>query len=104
MQIVQDRYNEAKLKVHIRENSGREFRYIPITDLGFYEYAINDESRYGALNRLNDFLHSQEEIFVRIGLGRRYKVPDGRDGFWIQANGIYTFPECPEGIRCYRRG
>lgn len=99
LQIARDRYN--KVRIHLQENSGREFRDVPITDLGFYENAMSHVAEHRALSRLNDFLHSQEEVFVRVGLSREYQSPDGRRGFWIQANGIYTFPDCPEGIRCY---
>jgi hypothetical protein len=107
LQVVKDCYNDSKLRVHIMENSGREFRYISITDLGFYEYAMSHAAEHGALDsltqRVNGFLHSQEEVFVRVGLSREYQSPDGRRGFWIQANGIYTFPGCPADIRCYHR-
>jgi len=102
LQILRDGYN--RVKIHLRENSGREFQYVPITDLGFYEYATSHAAEHGALNGLNDFLRRQEEVFVRVGLSREHESPDGRRGFWIQANGIYTFPDCPEDIRCYHRG
>ncbi len=100
LQIVKDCYNDTKLRVHIMENSGRELRYISITDLGFYECAMSHVAERGALDRLNDFLHSQEEVFVRVGLSREHES-QGRKGFWIQANGIYTFPDCPKDIRSY---
>jgi len=102
LQIVKDCYNNTKLRVHITENSGREFRYISITDLGFYECAMSHVAERGALDRLNDFFHSQEEVFIRVGLSREHES-QGRKGFWIQANGIYTFPDCPEDIRRYHR-
>ncbi|MDI6450339.1 hypothetical protein [Anaerobaca lacustris] len=101
-QILRDRYN--KVKVHLRENSGREFQYVPITDLGLYEYVMSHVADDGALGRLNDFLCSQREVFIRVGLGREYRVPDRGRGFWIQVNGIYTFPECFKDIRCHWRG
>jgi hypothetical protein len=73
-----------------------------MTDLGFYGYAVAHAGDDVALNRLNEFVHSQDEVFVRIGLSREYTSPDGRRGFWVQANGIYTFPDYPEDIRCHR--
>ncbi len=103
IQIVQDTYNSSKLKAHLTDGSGREFRYMSITDLGFYEYAMQQASDRMALRRLNDFIHGQEEAYVRVGLSREYESPDGRRGFWMQVNGIYTFPDFFEQIRCYGR-
>jgi hypothetical protein len=103
LQIVRDAYNLTKIKVHVRDRSGREFRYMPITDLGFYEYAIRSAGDGTSLQKLNDFICRQESVVLRVGLSREYKAVDGRQGFWLQANGIYTFPDYLEEIRCYRR-
>jgi hypothetical protein len=51
---------------------------------------------------LNDFIHQQQEACVRVGLSREYQSPDGRQGFWMQINGVYTFPGFFEGTRGYR--
>ena len=53
------------------------------------------------LGALNEFIQSQDVIFLRIGLSRSYKAPNGKEGFWMQANGIYTFPNYLEEIRSY---
>lgn len=103
LKTVRDRYNEEKLKVHLRDGSGKEFRYMSITDLGFYEYTVRSVGNTRALRQLNDFIGAQDELFLRIGLSREYTSPDGRRGFWMQANGIYTFPGFIEEIRSYRR-
>ena len=98
--IVEDGYKPGKLRVIFTDQAGKSFRYLSITDLGFFEYA----ERHAAENRidaLNDFIHSQEELYIRLGLGRIHKTNDGRNGFWLQVNGIYTFPEYNEEIRCY---
>lgn len=97
--IVPDSYKPGKIKVIFSDKSGREFRYLAITDLGFYSYA--ESNRGDDFSNLNSFIHSQSEIYVRLGLGRVYKSPDGRNGFWMQVNGIYTFPEYLGEIRCY---
>lgn len=102
LQILRDRYN--KVKVHLRENSGGEFQYVPVTDLVLCEYVLSHVADDAALDRLNDFLCSQREVFIRVGLGREYRAPDGKTGFWIQVNGIYTFPDCFEYMRCHQRG
>lgn len=97
--IVEDRYK--KIRVNFTDQSGGSFRFLPITDLGFFEYAernLTDDNLY----ELNNFIHTQQELYLRLGLSRLYKnEKDGRSGFWLQVNGIYTFPEYFKKIRCY---
>lgn len=97
VRIEKDRYNPNKIKLHFTDGSGAQFRYISITDLGFAEYA-EKKSDYEYINQL---LHNQEEVFLRVGLSRRYKSPNGKDGFWLQVNGIYSFPDYFKPARCY---
>jgi hypothetical protein len=97
--IVPDSYNPGKIKVIFTDRSGREFRYLAITDLGFYNYA--EKNRGDNFANLNNFIHSQSEVYIRVGLSREFEAPDGRTGYWLQANGIYLFPEYLEEIRCY---
>jgi hypothetical protein len=100
LSIVPDSYKPGKIKVIFSDKSGRTFRYLAITDLGFYNYA---EKNIGDnFLRLNDFIHSQEEVYVRIGLSREFTSPDGRNGYWLQVNGIYTFPEYLSELRCHK--
>lgn len=40
-------------------------------------------------------------MFLRIGLITKFDHEDGRTGYWIQVNGIYTFPEFMTAIRTY---
>jgi len=76
--------------------------YLSITDLGFHNLAVSKQKDPDYMDELNEFIHSQKKVYLRIGLGRRYKNPtDGRDGFWIQVNGIYTFPEFMTKVRAY---
>ncbi len=100
LNIVEDGYNPGKLRVIFTDQAGKTFRYLSITDLGFFEYAkrhaVEDK-----IDELNAFVHSQEELYIRLGLGRIHQTNDGRNGFWLQVNGIYTFPEYNEEIRCY---
>lgn len=100
LNIVEDSYNEGQLRVNFIDQTGKNFRYLSITDLGFFEYAKRhaEENR---IDELNDFIHSQKDLFIRLGLGRVYQANDGRNGFWLQVNGIYTFPEYNKEIRCY---
>lgn len=94
--VVRDKYG---LKVHVTDQTGNTYRYMPITDLGFYEYAEDKTKTSADIAKLNNFVRSQKEVFVRVGLSRPYTAPDGRSGHWIQANGIYTFPDYFKEIR-----
>jgi hypothetical protein len=75
------------------------FRYLSITDRGFYDYASKHQLD-GEIHRINAYLQSQEELYLRVGVGRQWKVGD-RDGYWLQVNGIYTFPDYLEEVRTY---
>ena len=100
LDIVEDGYKPGKLRVTFTDQSGKPFSYLSITDLGFFEYAERHAAE-NKINELNDFIHSQEELYIRLGLGRIHQSNDGRNGFWLQVNGIYTFPKYNEEIRCY---
>jgi hypothetical protein len=100
-EIVEDSYNPGKIKLNFRDQSFSEFRYIGITDLGFHKYALQHHSR-NELRTINTMIKAQEEVYLRIGLSREYQPPhDKRKGYWLQVNGIYTFPDYNEEIRCY---
>ena len=88
------------MRVNFTDQAGNSFRYLSITDLGFFEYAER-HAEENKINELNGFIHSQEELYIRLGLGRIHQTQDGRNGFWLQVNGIYTFPAYSDEIRCY---
>jgi hypothetical protein len=98
--IVEDGYKPGKIRIHFTDSSGRQFRYISITDLGFHRYA---ERHYADkdLPSLNAFIWNQPEAYLRIGLSRAHEIR-GTNGYWIQANGIYTFPDFVKEIRSYK--
>jgi len=101
IQILQDQYNPNKIKAHVTDESGKEFSFLSITDLGLHSYAENHYKEAGNYTNLNKLIQSQKEVFIRIGLSRFYKAPNGRAGFWIQVNGIYSFPNYFEIARQY---
>lgn len=101
VRIVQDQYNETKIKAHITDASGREYGFLSVTDLGLHSYAENHYNEAGNYTDLNSLIHSQEEVYVRIGLSRFYEAQNGRAGYWLQVNGIYTFPNYFEIARRY---
>jgi hypothetical protein len=93
-------YKVGTLKLQFTDPSGRFYRNFPITDLGFHNFA---QTKHGAgdLGQLNNWISGQEEVFLRIGLSGIFQPPQQKNAYWMQANGIYTFPEAPPGIRIH---
>ena len=102
IEIVRNAFDPKSLRLNILDNDGRKYAYLSITDLGFHNLAVSKQKNPDYTDELNEFVRSQKKLYLRIGLGRRYKNPsDGRDGYWIQVNGIYTFPEFMTKVRTY---
>ena len=99
--IVQDSYHPERLKAHFSDGAGIELAFVGVTDRGFYDYAQLHREDQRAFLEMQRFIQRQQDLYLRLGLSRAYKSPDGRNGYWIQLNGIYTFPEKLEYIRCY---
>ena len=98
--IVEGGYNQKKIKINFTDNSGRAFRYISITDLGFRGFAESIHMSDG-LNTLKAFICSQSEVYLRLGLSSPWD--NGKiNGYWMQVNGLYTFPDYHHEIRSYR--
>lgn len=100
--IIEDSFKPGKVKLNFRELSGREVRYFPITDLGFHDFAQAHRSD-GKLGELNAWIRTQSEVFLRIGLSRQFQPTGKKLACWMQANGIYTFPDVPPGVRIHVR-
>lgn len=100
LRILED--NWGKLKAHVTDATGQQYSYMPITDLGFFDYAAAARGDATKIQEINDFVHRQDEVLLRIGLSRTYRAPDGREGHWVQLNGVYTFPNVFPGIRAHR--
>jgi hypothetical protein len=96
-----DQYNIDRIKVIFTDHKGDEFKFLSVTDLCLCEYAEKNAGSMVAIDELNDFLYNQRKIILRIGITRSYKSPDGREGYWIQLNGLYTFPDVFPFIRSY---
>ena len=101
IEIVRNAFDPKSLRLNIMDNDGRKYLYLSITDLGFHNLAVSKQQYPDYTDELNNYIRSQKKVYLRIGLGRRYKSPDNRDGFWIQINGIYTFPEFITEVRTY---
>jgi len=98
--IVEDSYKPGKIRIHFTDSSGRQFRYLSITDLGFHRYAEKHRVDQD-LPSLNAFIWKQPEAYLRIGLSRAHEIRS-INGYWMQANGIYTFPDFVKEIRNYK--
>ena len=96
IEIVKDGFKEGKIRLNLLDNDGKRFSFLSITDLGFYNYAMEhfDDTNFPKI--INDFIRQQDDIYLRIGLGREY-----REKYWLQVNGIYTFPNYDTEIRSY---
>lgn len=99
LHIHEDQFKPGKIKASFTDGDGQSFRYLSITDRGFFDYA-NRHQDDGQLSKVQLFLLTQEELYLRIGVGRRWKLDD-RDGYWLQVNGIYTFPDFFDEVRTY---
>lgn len=101
IRIVQDQYNQKKIKIHFIDNDHKEYSFLAITDLGFHSYAENHYQETNNYDEINSVIQKQKEVFLRVGLGRLYENQQGKKGFWIQINGIYSFPDYFKGVRRY---
>ena len=99
VEIVRNTFKPGKIKLHFTDQADHRFRYISVTDLGFYDYAMQHQAE-NDLEILNTGIHAQNEVFLRLGLSRRYQAND-TEGYWLQVNGIYTFPDVLQPIRSY---
>lgn len=99
VRIVQDNY--GKMKIHFTDNNSKEYTFLAITDLGFHSYAENHYKEVNSYDEINSVIQNQTEVFLRVGLSRLYKNQQDKEGFWLQVNGIYSFPEYFKNVRRY---
>jgi len=97
--FVENKFKPGEVKMHFTDKSGLRFQYMPINDLGYCNH-MQSNGIGSFIFKINPFIQKQEEVFFRIGLTREYKI-NNKNGYWIQVNGIYTFPDCNDDIRCY---
>lgn len=91
----------GKYKVHFEDLSGKSYRYIPITDLGFHEYIKSIAGGQGdPVDVVNAHFKEAVDVYLRLGVSRVYEVGE-RKGYWMQVNGIYSFPSKLHKIRGY---
>jgi len=97
IEIVKDGFKKGKIRLNLLDNDGKRYSYLSITDLGFYNYAMRHYHDSDFPNLINNFIREQQSAYLRIGLGREYQ-----GGFWLQVNGIYTFPDFDKNVRSYK--
>jgi hypothetical protein len=97
--VFQDNgFGKERIKIHFMDKNAKQYRFMPVNDLGYWLYA----KRHFGFDEINSIIHAQKELFLRVGLGRFYKNPhDNREGYWIQINGIYSFPSHFRNARIY---
>ncbi|MFZ2407314.1 MAG: hypothetical protein WAW41_19440 [Methylobacter sp.] len=101
VRVVQDQFDQKKIKIHFTDNNLKEYSFLAITDLGFHSYAENHFHETNSYNEINSVIQNQKEVFLRVGLGRLHENQQGKKGFWIQVNGIYSFPDYFKEARRY---
>jgi len=99
--VVGDKYGPPKFKAHVTDDTGYQLSWLPVTDLGFSDHIGKVRRDDPNLLKLNTFLKSQRRLYLRIGLSRPYAPTPERDGYWIQLNGIYSFPNFRKDLRIY---
>jgi len=98
---VQNQFDRSQMKAHFSDGNGVELSFVSVTDRGFYDFALQHKDDSREFAKINQFIQSQDELYLRVGLSRKFEANNGRDGYWIQLNGIYTFPNKLEYVRCY---
>ncbi|WP_147311568.1 dual OB domain-containing protein [Cupriavidus taiwanensis] len=98
LRVVEDNY--GKIRAHVTDKTGAEYSFLSITDLGFFDNVGNPDKRKMSVAEANAFVRSQDRVYVRVGLSRIHEAR-GRSGYWLQVNGIYTFPNFSQIIRSY---
>ncbi|GIW99590.1 MAG: hypothetical protein KatS3mg111_2923 [Pirellulaceae bacterium] len=91
--LLTDYMREGKLRADFADATGCRWRQVSVTDRCLLMYLEDSGWTERAVVQAARFLRQQEVLFLRVGLSREYKSTDGRRGYWIQINGIYTFPQ-----------
>jgi hypothetical protein len=99
--ISDNPFNPGRIQAAFVDEEGHSYSNLPITDLGLYDFVGNPQTRRMSVDSLNDLLRNVKRTYLRVGLSRAYAAPDGRNGYWLQLNGVYTFPAYSETVRRY---
>lgn len=100
-QVVQNKFDTETIKAHLTDSDGLSLSFLSIVDLGFYANVGQSATRKIGAKEITEFIQGQKELYIRLGLGRKHKADNGREGYWMQVNGIYTFPNYQQIVRAY---
>jgi hypothetical protein len=101
IKVEQSPFNDTKIKIDFMDSNGESYSNFPLTDLGFHRYATGELANK-RLQDVNSFLQDQDEILLRVGLARFWRnEKTGVEGYWMQVNGVYTFPGYHQELRGY---
>lgn len=82
-----------KVKAEFTDQTGYHRSFIPVADVGINNYVNAAQDKQRAIANINSHLQSQRSLFLRIGIGRPWlNERDGRNGYWLQVNAVYSFP------------
>lgn len=101
VRVIEDKYNPGRVRINFSDAAGVRYSFLSITDLGLYDFVGNPETRKMGVEETNALLQRTDRVYLRVGLSRLHSSHDGRDGYWLQVNGVYSFPEYSEIIRSY---
>lgn len=85
--VIEDGYRD-RVRFHVTDEAETEYRFLPCAQLEWYNAAAANKAQ--AANDLNEYIERHERVFMRIGISRPYQAT-GRNGYWLQVNGIYGF-------------
>lgn len=99
--FVDERDGKQAIKAHVVDGSGIQLQYLPIKDRRMEDHTRDILGRdYGARN-LQNFYAGQNEVYLRLGIGRAW-APQGETlKHWLQINGIYSFPSYKPELSAY---
>lgn len=81
---------DGKFRFSFYDGADARYSYLPIADLKMRQYQARHDGVV-SVDAMSRFLHHQKEVFLRVGLGRCHRI-DSREGYWLQVNGVYSFP------------
>ena len=99
---IDDKFPPPSFKARIRDEDGFELNFLKVTDLGFLKQLERIQNDDPQSLKLNSFLKRQEALYLRIGLSQLW-APNKVEApaYWLQLNGIYSFPDFREDLRIY---
>jgi hypothetical protein len=59
IEIVRNAFDPKSLRLNIRDNDGKKYVYLSITDLGFHNLAVSKQKDPDYTDELNEYIHSQ---------------------------------------------